>query len=336
MKRWQRIRNALTLLELMIVIAIIGLLIQMMLPAIEMAREAARRSRCANNLRQIGIGVEMHVNTHRFYPSGGWGTFWVGDPDRGTGPEQPGSWGYNILEFVEEGELRQRGQGLKGESRLAAISELCKTPIALFYCPSRRLPRAYDRGDSNRWMTLDGNLRLPIDKAARSDYAINVGDDLIPEIKGYILPTSYAETEQPGFQWFDNSGYNGISFGRSRVRSQQIEDGYSKTYLVAEKFLPITYYKNGVHKGDNESIYSGFDDDNGRTAFRPPCRDVSIYDDEKVAGTHANSFGSAHVAVWQAVLCDGSVHALSYDIDPDVHKRLANRRDGSVVSIEKP
>lgn len=330
------LRRAFTMIELLIVIGVMGLLIQMLLPAVEMAREAARRANCANNLRQLGLGVTMHETTHRHYPSGGWGFNWVGDPDRGSGKEQPGSWAYNVLSFVEQEAVRQRGAGLTGPARIAAIEEVCTTPLALFHCPSRRLPRAYTNGVE--LITVDGDARLEAEKVARSDYAINTGDDERAQpsgIAGLEFPRSYARTEEEGFKWYDTSKYTGISFGRSEIGPQRITDGLSHTYAVGEKYLPNTMYANGQHAGDNECLYSGFDDDNGRAARDVPWNDAAEVQGKKTNGAFANSFGGPHPAGWQIVMCDGSVHTLSFDIDLAVHKRLANRADGEPVSLSE-
>jgi hypothetical protein len=189
------------------------------------------------------------------------------------------------------------------------------------------MPRDYLRSNSNHWMTVDGTEELPIDTAARSDYAINVGDREQATVGSDEVPTSYAEAEDGVFQWYDNTKYTGISYGRSEVRPEQVVDGASKTYLVGEKFVPILHYESGEYKADNEGIYSGFDNDNGRTGKDPPEADYNSPDEELARSAHVNAFGSAHVSVWQIAFCDGSVQSLTFDIDPDVHRQQANRQD---------
>jgi prepilin-type N-terminal cleavage/methylation domain-containing protein len=322
-------RFGMTLIEVLVVIAIIGLMIQLMLPALESSNEAARRTLCQNNLRQIGLGVTHHHDAIGHYPTGGWGWSWVGDPDRGRGKNQPGSWAFCVLDFIGEQSLSSIGKGKTGEAKARAIVELCATPIPIFFCPSRRLPRALPADPINPGLKTNDSYQLPIVLAARSDYAVNTGDfggAQPPPTETF--PRTYEEAESPDFKWFDNSKYTGISFGRSEIRMRDVTDGLSNTYMLGEKNIRESEYLTGVDKGDNETMYSGFDCDNGRSAAGS-----SLPDSDK---QHATAFGSAHPDCWLAVFCDGSVHTMSFKIDKKMHKALANRADGQSSATTVP
>ena len=103
-----------TLVELLVVIAIIGVLIALLLPAIQAAREAARRTECSNQLRQLAISFHNHHDTVGHLPTGGWGWPWLGYPEEGFGKEQPGGWMYNILPYIEQKNLHDLGRGATG------------------------------------------------------------------------------------------------------------------------------------------------------------------------------------------------------------------------------
>ena len=97
-----------TLVELLVVIAIIGILVALLLPAVQAARESARMTVCSNNLKQMGVAFSQHVTSQGFFPTCGWGYGWTGDADRGYGVNQPGGWPYAILSYMDQDALRQR------------------------------------------------------------------------------------------------------------------------------------------------------------------------------------------------------------------------------------
>ncbi|MEO0530763.1 MAG: DUF1559 domain-containing protein [Planctomycetota bacterium] len=286
-----------TLVELLVVIAIIGILVALLLPAVQAAREAARRTQCKNQLKQIGLASLLHEDTHGFLPTGGWGGNWVGDPSRGFGENQPGSWLYSVFAYLENNALRDLGQGTTPGTPewQAAITQLVTTPIGAFNCPSRRSASLYDC----RWGSLVSELNfLPTDvpEAAKSDYAANSGDSMINTAQalntgGLSLwsPASYADITSPlpfrCCRWSNTNDetslatyQTGVSYYRSEVKFAQIPDGTSKTYLVGEKYISPAGYEGGSAGlqsaglpdfGDNKSMYSGYEEDNHRIALNP-------------------------------------------------------------------
>src|SRR3954471_3015135 len=138
----RRIREGFTLVELLVVIAIIGILVALLLPAIQAAREAARRNQCVNNLKQLSLGVINHESAMKQLPSSGMGYSWVGDPNYGFGRKQPGGWIYNTLSFIEEQAIHDMGVGVgtnwNDAARKKIFAERAQITIKLLICPSRR------------------------------------------------------------------------------------------------------------------------------------------------------------------------------------------------------
>ncbi len=132
-----------TLVELLVVIAIIGILISLLLPAVQAAREAARRAQCVNNLKQLALGCLNHESAVKTFPTAGWSAATIGHPDAGVGPTQPGGWLFNIMPYIEQSTLYKTQQGLTGPALLGAATTLVTTPLAAMYCPSRRPVQTY-------------------------------------------------------------------------------------------------------------------------------------------------------------------------------------------------
>lgn len=144
-----------TLVELLVVIAIIGVLVALLLPAVQAARESARRSQCVNNLKQIGVGFLNHESNHGMLPCAGWTAVYVGDPLLGTGRDQPGGWIYQILPYVEQQavyNITNDGDKLNVTANQKQQSIVLQgTPISSFNCPSRRPAQAQPYLLNNSW-----------------------------------------------------------------------------------------------------------------------------------------------------------------------------------------
>ncbi len=326
----RQLRPAFTLVELLVVIAIIGILVALLLPAIQAAREAARRTQCNNNLKQLGLAAQLHLDTNGFFPSGGWGDWWVGSPDMGAGKSQPGGWPYQLLAYMEEGNRRNAGSGQEFALSKAAAKEMISTAIPGFYCPSRRAAIAYPYFHGAGFVNSDRPTVV-----GRSDYAANMGD--VPNLRNDEGPRSLAAVAR--YRW-RHSGpdterryglHTGIVFQRSEIGMQHITDGSSNTYLFGEKNCTPEHYDTGTVGNDDQSMYNGHDQDNLRSTAVASSGKGPLPQPDTPGLVATYSFGGPHSGGWNAVFCDGSVHYITYSLDPFIHKRLGNRHDGQTV-----
>jgi prepilin-type N-terminal cleavage/methylation domain-containing protein len=306
-------RRGVTLMEVLVVISIIGLLMALLLPAVQAARESARLASCKNNLRQIGVAVLNHESAHGTLPSGGWGFEWYPDPDRGSGERQPGGWPYSLLGYLERADLARLGAGGSATAKSEAVAAMNQSPLSVFICPSRRALGLYPFHPA--YPPFNANLSPLV---AKTDYAVNGGDVLVHSIPG---PNSLAEGDSPSFGWPDMSQATGVCHLRSQVRLAEIRDGLSLTYLVGEKHMSNVQ----DDLGDDQSLFVGYDWDTVRwtsTGWSP------LGDSAEQA---PQRFGSAHPSVCLFGFCDGSVREISYSIDGEIHRRLGNRQDGEII-----
>jgi prepilin-type N-terminal cleavage/methylation domain-containing protein len=344
-KAFRRISRGFTLVELLVVIAIIGILVALLLPAIQAAREAARRTQCSNHLKQLGLACQMHVDAFGYLPSGGWGDWWVGCPDMGHGERQPGGWPYQLLAFIEETNRAGLGQGFKcsDNNSKAAMGEMIATAVPLFYCPSRRAAMAYPIG--SRPPT---NVDWP-PAGAKTDYAANF-TDLINYNAKDIGPATLADYDTYNWQHSgpdfirkarvqykspSPTGHTGVIYQRSEIKMAQITDGTSHTYLIGEKSLNPDLFDLGGQGNDDQSMYVGHNEDNLCATFMWPVGFENklapklMPQPDTPGGNFNYAFGSAHAGGWYAMFCDNSVRFMSYDIEPQVHQWLGNRLDGN-------
>jgi len=331
-----------TLVELLVVCGIIATLVAVLLPAVQAAREAARQVECRSNLKQLALASLAHHDVHGWYPTGGWGWYWVGDADRGFGADQPGGWIFNTLAYHEQYHLYTSvsdgdPEGLTRAQRVAA-AEVVRTPLAIVNCPSRRangvFPMTANEGGASGFY----NSLTPL-YAGRSDYAINSGHvyHQWPHLELGRGPRSYREARTwsaAGYWGVDQAPFDpslrgervmtGVSFERSTVAMREVTSGLSNTYLIGEKHVPSDAYETGYDLGDNETWCTGFNNDNYRKTGRvvdgqivecKPLPDVDVAHDSNDA-----RFGSAHPGGWNAAFCDGSVRGMAYEIDWRVHR----------------
>lgn len=307
-----------TLVELLVVIAIIGVLVSLLLPAVQSAREAARRTQCINHLRQMGLASHLLLDTYKTFPGAGIGP-WPSVTLRGDSVVPPDEqwigWGYQILPFMEETAIYSIRGSIPNApfipplfvERLIAIK-----PITFFFCPSRRSPSTQE----NRYLM---------------DYASSVPTNL-----------NLNSTSPPTFDWGEywcgidphSRNTNGQAkctalgiiaraprFGKA-TRLKQVTDGLANTMMYGEKWIRTTAYQTGEWY-DDRGWTDGYDPDVVRSTALPPRRDDAID-----ADNDPYAMGGAHGSGFNACFGDNAVHTVGWDVDPTVYNRWGHRKDG--------
>jgi prepilin-type processing-associated H-X9-DG protein len=171
--------------------------------------------------------------------------------------------------------------------------------VPTFYCPTRRPATAYPLQPT--FAPPDAPLPFSV---GRSDYAADAGHG------------AYT---------------SGVVFVNSLIRLSDIKAGLTRTYLAGEKNLEAGGYLTGQSEGDNEAALIGDDEDNARWTFLPPSQEGLVMNNHSFQ--HAN-FGSAHGNGCHMAFCDGSVHTISYSIDPKIHDRLGDPNDPTKIDAK--
>lgn len=344
-----RIGRAFTLVELLVVIAIIGVLVALLLPAIQAAREAARRLECQNNLKQIGLGLQNFVGAKGTFPTGGDIIFPVlsnyltgGIPN---GPEKQGlGWGYQILPFLEQQNVYD----------VTDINKLKATVVAMYFCPSRgRIGLAQDVQSSGLGVVLsDYASATPCGYADSRQINAYVPYLAVNQTNARTLIFGCTSGSTCILKVPDDETYLGVivrtpwiikekRFARSApmpTKMKQITDGTSNTMVISEKFnRPDLYDGTTFAWSDDRGWSDGWDPDTVRSTCFEPREDSLNVTDAIISKGQADVpfFGSAHPSLMNAVFADGAVHAIRYDVDPLVFDRVANREDGQVVDLEQ-
>ena len=326
-----------TLVELLVAIAIIGILIGLLLPAVQAAREAARRMQCTSNLRQLGLGIGNYVDVWRVYPAGARGHDYVATlgwnalpPGWGPGP----SWAAVLLPFIEEQQVySQLKQGYQNEFPAqggANYAVLRNVAPPVLVCPSNPMPIFADV-----WSSLHD--------MAQSNYAAIGGANIDP---GHSSPR------------FRNGGYgvvayNGVMFINAMIRGKDITDGTSHVLLLGEQTdwafdgsgVPNTCRASGVGQsyweGDwwtGQTISHGFDHcyntntisvNIGTRVCTQALQGWPQANDEYGSHWTSSPLRSPHGdGGTNVVLADGSVHYLDIGMDLTVTRLLAIRDSG--------
>ena len=346
--RWKR--QAFTLVELLVVIAIIGILIALLLPAVQAAREAARRSQCTNNLKQLGLALHNHHDIYKRFPPGGagtitpWGTY-VPSGEAGWGT----SWLVHILPFIEQDnlyagiDLTVSSPGWGDATTNAAITSAVIPP---YRCPSSPLDKVVPSPSS-------GASNVMLVTYVGISGAIN---GLIPDYNETRCNSGEAKT---GCCSGGIACGNGILFPFGKIGFQDITDGTSNVMAISEQadFLktlnntkvdwgsghlhgwvigahggsatvnraPPNYFSGGDARTFNQTTIrypinqkTGWPDGDGDCGGLGVCRNMG--DNIPLNSTHP---GGVNVA-----LCDGAVRFVGETIDLAVLAQLAVRDDG--------
>jgi prepilin-type N-terminal cleavage/methylation domain-containing protein len=346
------LRSGFTLVELLVVIAIIGILVALLLPAVQAAREAARRATCTNHLKQIGLAVHNFHDANKWFP-------------RSRQNCHHGTWATEIWPFLEESSLENAWDDIKSYHLQA--NAVRQANVAIYYCPTRRSPSYISKPG------VDSREAAPQStgfEGALSDYAACFGDGTgdrdyptpnpappNPPVKtpadGVLVSKGILTTGCNNSSGDPDLWYAGDRFF---VRSKSLVDGASKTLLVGEKYIPQQEVYWGWRITDATvspanalvydcSIYNGdWTFQVGRYAGqRQPTSAIpnpeafplvfqsNVLPSTDAASSEYRSFGGPHSGICQFVFTDGSVHAIRVEIDNYVLGYLANRADGQTV-----
>ena len=365
-------RRGFTLVELLVVIAIIGVLVALLLPAVQAAREAARRTTCANQVKQMGLALQNHASARRVFPTGGnkgqpfienYVSGGIDSPGRPNGPNRQGlGWAYQILPYLEQGAV----QGI------TATDQLKSTVISLYFCPSRRSPERLPSGpfgvvlmDYAAAQPSSFRCKAPLDEkwpvrpfdvyggshidAGNAFWGCG-GNGAFPApngvYDGVIVRTPWKITV-PATPTAPAKG-EVVSGMPTAVKPGQISDGLSNTLVISEKYVRRDLAYGGVSPtrffsaSDDRGWTDGWDPDTVRFTGYEPISDSDLMcfgSDVNITarctgdGPDVFFFGSAHTGGINATFADGSVHFISFDVDVVLFNSLGTRNGEELIDL---
>ncbi len=295
-----------TLIELLVVIAIIAILIALLLPAVQQAREAARRSQCTNNVKQIGLAFQNHHEVYKVLPSGGHS--WFDDRNFGSNgkPEGPllqnWGWCYQLLPFIEQSAIwANNSDRVVGAFRVPGYS-----------CPSL---------EQRTFSYAGGSYGSSPTMRAQSDYVGNGG--------------TYGTWSPAGPP--TNSCDGPIRPQGLNATFAKLPDGLSTTLFAAEKYLDAV--SSGPRCNDDQGWTDGWDNDticfsHGQgSAASPPLPPYHHGMAAATLGSCGLYFGSIHGAMI-CVFCDGSAKRISFNVSASVFEKVCSGTDGKPYTLE--
>lgn len=294
-------KRAFTLVELLVVIAIIGVLVALLLPAVQSAREAARRTQCGNHLKQIGLAVQNYHDTFQYIP-----------PSRMDTRETVF---LLLLPFLES--RNEYEQWVLGKAYYDQAQPVRERVMKFYLCPSRQRPKlSLPDADQHQSFASNGIGHTP---GGVGDYASNAGTPA--GITDYIPGMSYDSGGTTKIVNEDDRANGPFWYRGARpIKFANITDGLSSTAFFGEKHVQLNQTSqkdssiwNGDHGGSFKKLGTG----------APIVRDI----------TKTGNFGSYHPGICQFVMGDGAVKALSVATDLTTLDRIANRDDGQPVSL---
>jgi prepilin-type N-terminal cleavage/methylation domain-containing protein len=319
-------RKGFSLIELLVVISIIGILVALLLPAVQQARSAARRTQCRNNLKQIGLALHNFHDVQQAFPP----ARLIFNIPRPTGSALPmqgmdePSWLVWIMPYVEQGSLAAKWDLFAPYAMQPADARSRALPV--FLCPDRHTADSAVTEGETVLLTLPCGCPAGVQEipgGAVADYAANQGD-LSPGASGLptdfywggmgtgVIISSRPKESDTGIErdWID------------KIRIRDVTDGTSNTLLVGELHVPLGESNKSPYNGP---AYFGRHLTHFARIAGPGVPLAHSLDDDRAI---AYSFGSAHDGVIHFAMSDGSVRGISTSISSRVAGQLANRSDG--------